>query len=938
MNAVKNKLPSWEEKEQEVGELLPINKAAELMGLAPKSLSTGVSAGRFKGMFLVIGEDIERDLTKARNAKYVFIKKEIMKKYPGEIPTWEMKEKELGCKLLITKDAASYFGLSEYMLNRYINDGAFKDKYLRVGEDVIQPPEGRGKPKYAFPLTWIKNLPTFERVEKKEGEVLTLSEAASHFGLSESHLFTMVRNGYFKDLYLTVGVDGDVLPSGKYGGPKKYLFPLKRLENAKEQLKEIFKLEKNPNILLDYFFAQSRGISIEELQKEIELGRWDDAIVDKRPNLNSAKGNRMVYLFDRKKTLSSMKYHTINQASELLGVSSTALIQYSKRGLITRPKELEGTRFWDVDMIKKVLPTIQDNLYNKRKDWKGQKALDFLNDDQRDLIDEFTQFKSSNGKIVWEDREYYKDVFAKPEKTSENHQQVIARFLEKIISERSGIKTYKIDSRSENELVTRNITHYSQKEKAMIDAEKLLIDFSNDEFLYTNNVSNILIDDRDVRNYMKGYSPQTIWSNSHVIKPFLYWLLMETEKRYPLWRVDSENQGKAYYNRRAKLLNAINAFPSQPPEKRRSEPRLKVYMTRKQIIQIYQILLNLEKLPFGTVQKGLKYATMWMVGYFLTSRPEEVYEIRIEHLTLDENGLVKKINNKGYGLARFPAEIVKGTYSPSHPKYGTLIPPNLVNLLNRYLKMLYQHQTIRGKGLLFRSRINRPEEKVESYNFDWLFNHKKYFDDVLNEKQIENLQFKNTRHSLNNTIDKTAVPESLLTKKKRAAEIQMRHNVFMKSGSTAETNYTDEISAKDYFEVIDWVLNFPWDLENLEKWEINKGFNVSYTNEDTPESLFNFDEEETAVTELEIENLDPDDVFNTSIQSHATQVINETENLLKEREKMSETISEQYDQVQLELKKLRKTSAKKLGITADERVRLIEEYKKKSIQLQTQLG
>jgi integrase len=948
MSLVEDKILTWAEKEAEVGSLITAAEAAELIGINKKSLVNKISEGKYKGLYLIVGKEIEK--IPGQREKYVFIKNELLKEFPPII-SWENKEKELGCKLLTTKEAAPYFGLSELMLNRKILDGAFKGLYLKIGVDIKPPRERKAtKIKYAFPEQGIVDLPTQENIEKKEGKLLLLSEAAPYFGLTEGHLFMLLRSGFFKELYLYVGLDGDVLPTGRYGGAKKYLFPLNRLENAKEHLEEIYKLENNPNIFLDYFFAQSRGITIEELLEEIETGVWDHAIVGKRTKLKYSNGrpDRTIYMFDRKKTLNSMKYNTMNQIGEILGISPSTLSNYADRGLLPRPKELEGTRFWDVELIKEALPEIQDELYSKRNDFKGQSSWDLLNDEQKTIINEFIKFKSINGKIVWEDREYYNEVYAKPEKSGETQKLKIARFLEKIISERSGIKTFKTDS--SGEIKTRSLKEYAKSEKAKFDPNKLILDLSSHDLLHTSDVQSILIDDKDVNRYMEGYSPQSNWSASHIIKPFLYWLLMELEKKYPLWRVDSENQGKDYYNRRAKLLNAINAFPSQEPDERRKEKRLKVYLVRKQIVQIYQVLRNLEKLPKGTYERGMKYATMWMVGYFLGVRPQEIYELRIEHFNLDENCFIKKINKKGYGSAKFPRQIVKGKYSPSHPLYGTLIVPVLVNLLNEYIKLLYKYQKP-GNGYLFRARLNRPEEKEVSNPFNWLVNYKKYFNKILTTKQIENLQFKNTRHSLNNTLDKTPVPTHLTSIKKRAAEIQMRHNIFMTKGTTGDTNYKDEISARDYFETIDWVLNFPWDEESLGKWEIDKGFAVSYTNDHDPEVLFNFDDDEDEEDDDETQNKNieiVDDVdfikikpgfeFEDSVQKHAEKIVHEIEIKKIEKEKLDSNLQAEFIEVDAKLKMLRKTAAKKLGVTPDRRQQLIEESKKRLLQLDAMLG
>jgi hypothetical protein len=260
----------------------------------------------------------------------------------------------------------------------------------------------------------------------------------------------------------------------------------------------------------------------------------------------------------------------------------------------------------------------------------------------------------------------------------------------------------------------------------------------------------------------------------------------------------------------------------------------------------------------------------------------------------------------------------------------------LVQLLNKYLEFLYQYQDP-AKGYLFRPRLNRPEEMGTRSSFNWFSRAKVYLNDFLTTEQIRNIQFKSSRHTMYNLFDKSGLPSGLEAKKKRAAQIHMRHNVLRKSGTVGDVNYSDEISSKDYLEAVDLILNFPWDLNTLEVWEKERGYHHYSSDRYEISSLYNFNEDEDE---------DDDESFGTSyddsslidiIEAESERYLNQVQYKNELQEKNEQFWQQEYDKNIKMLVKLRKTSAKKLGVSSIERSKMIEELKQKEIDLQVKL-
>jgi hypothetical protein len=176
-----------------------------------------------------------------------------------------------------------------------------------------------------------------------------------------------------------------------------------------------------------------------------------------------------------------------------------------------------------------------------------------------------------------------------------------------------------------------------------------------------------------------------------------------------------------------------------------------------------------------------------------------------------------------------PASISKKGNSPSHPEFHTPIPNSTVIQLNQYLSRLYKLQgenNPRGKGYLFRPDYTLPNLQYKNrIRFSFIKRLRNRLD-FLEESQKKDFIFKASRHSLNNTIMRTFIAKnnSLNEAKRTASDHQLRHKPYT---SVGEEYYLNDITKEQYYQVLDATINFPWDLEKLVLWEINKGYRIS---------------------------------------------------------------------------------------------------------------
>jgi hypothetical protein len=151
---------------------------------------------------------------------------------------------------------------------------------------------------------------------------------------------------------------------------------------------------------------------------------------------------------------------------------------------------------------------------------------------------------------------------------------------------------------------------------------------------------------------------------------------------------------------------------------------------------------------------------------------------------------------------------------------GTIVVPRLVDLINDYLEGLYQkHPHFRGEdGWLFRPYEDNLELQYMSMNHipKWVAKIKPTMD-FLDSKRVNKFQFKNSRIFVHNSVVNEKIryisPGRLL----EIASLHMRH--YSNGDKTmGQRFYTEPALFKDYFNVMNSVFNFPWDIASLDEW------------------------------------------------------------------------------------------------------------------------
>ncbi|SFE91550.1 hypothetical protein SAMN05428981_11042 [Bacillus sp. OV194] len=825
----------------------------------------------------------------------------------NNIPTWEEKEIELNDKLLMAQEISKMTGVHFRIINNGAKNGFVK--HLIVGKDVQKPKGSENIPlQYAFPEKEIKKLKTWEQLEEELGcKLLSLHQVATKYlNMCGQNFNLLVNNGFYNDLCLKQWKD--YFP---YNKSIKYAFPEKWVIDAdiKKRHDDLFgKPSFGKEGTSEAIVAQSRGITIETLRQEIESGVWDGALIYKK---KSARGRYRYYL-SMDKMIPLSRYHSLSVIAKALGYHKSVLVKYVKANRIHQPGHLKGTRLYDLEYLRKELPKIKEEVFEQQFAHRRERTpIEYLEEHQLALIDRYLNHRENYRPIKWEDKTYYKgNGIKKTEQTKKRMRSIIATVFMKMIINRCGVKVVKSDAN--NWRPSRNLNDLSDAE-----FKKVIHHHEKKEFL-----RDMLLTEEDIQAYHQGLAAYTIWHNTHLIKPFLYWLLGQIEKDYPLWRIDIE-ESREYFKKRQVLVSTLNLLPDQAPAKQHKE---KLFLSRENIIKVYQSLINLNPTPTGAANKGLKYATMWMCSHFLGIRPEELHELRIEHFKLDDRGFLQTINKQGYGILDLPKEPSKQEISPSHPILKTLVVPQLVKLLNVYIEYLYEFQESRGSGYIFRplNLIRSPERNSRTYNNQWMKNYRNFFD-FLTPSQREQMKVKTGRHSLYNLFRKTGLRPVLEGVKTRAAEIQMRHDVFLSSGTTGEKYYMEDLHPKEYFAVVDEVLNYPWDLDELKKWEIEKGYSQAGTQEEGYTLYNNFD--------LDADDKSPVGGFSEEIKKKSPIIVEQAKRENRDEEKVKEEIKDEIRELEIVLQKLRTLSAKKLGVSPIERSRKIKETNERLMRL-----
>ena len=526
------------------------------------------------------------------------------------------------------------------------------------------------------------------------------------------------------------------------------------------------------------------------LQHVIKSGYLDGTflVVGKDILAKHRAGPRPKYAFpgsqlERVKTIMHQELKSLEEIAKQMGTGIPILRRYAREGVFDTARVTNER--WHVESVKMLFLNETKDRHEKRSTVARQthQIVDYesmLSEQQKQWIHQFIEHKRKSP-IKFEGS-YFRAGFAK-ESIGVRYEQTLKRLVFKMNCARQGIVNWK-------KLTDKEVGNY--KSDAFVVEQ-----FGPDDIEALRNS----VGHRTFQNEAVKY-----------LKPFLYFVLSILKRQFNRYVFDDWVEFLKIHDRFEEAIDLI-PYEEVAPEKTET----KIFMSRKQVLMVYVSIIELG-LPMS-----LRYAVQFMISCFLGVRPDELRFLRINHFELDSQRYIAS-DSTGYGLLRIPKNISKGAYSPSHA-YGTLVVPNLVVLLNTYLKQLYEKSPgTQGEGYLFRPLPNLPDYHHTSSHgpLSWIQRYRSYFDGLsLEERHV--FHYYTGRHTLHELIIKTVIPGVAPIDHHRSAELQMRHNVERRRGRVGETNYTAEVAKEVYFRVIDKSLNFPWDLHELEKWEQNKG-------------------------------------------------------------------------------------------------------------------
>ncbi len=488
---------------------------------------------------------------------------------------------------------------------------------------------------------------------------------------------------------------------------------------------------------------------------------------------------------------------TLGEVSTILSVSYSTLKNFNQRGYFDSAK-LTSQSFI-VSRIEEILPSCYKLTSEKRgsnKTPNGVERFELIGSRLQELIERYLKHRREGLPIKLNGQLRVGRGLSKDNRIIEV-KKILALQFYKILAGRAQIEGFEERRKS---IWYRDLTE---------DELEMLAETAETFDIYDFN-------ENDIKSIKLGVGESTYWANvNRVLKPFLWFVLMEKEKEL---NRDARIKGEydfakwnTYQITKNAFDDALDLIPYKKPKPKYKMGKL--FLDRSSIIKLYHLIKN-TKVPY--VRDTEKWCTMLMLGFFTGLRTDEVRLVEISDFRIsNKTGLLKKDKN-GYGRLFLPDYKSKGGYAPS-PSWGTYIVPELVKLINKYLSSLYAKfpNTI-GKGYLI-----RPTDYLYNVSYTsssafstWITRLKRnnFFDDVLTEDEISRFHYYNTRHTVAELILRSPISDSYLIEwRKRAAQVHIRHNMELTSGDIIDIGYTREINEEDYFLIIDKALNFPWE-------------------------------------------------------------------------------------------------------------------------------
>lgn len=617
-------------------------------------------------------------------------------------------------------------------------------------------------------------------------QYVNISQAAKILDIDRRSVAYIITRDEFKD-NISITPSGTLIPDSLLNSIRDFYFVNSKLYK---------KYKESYDYIPSHLMVRYLGISFEKLLNQVERGLWDGKFL-KLPKVTPPREEQHHYNYFFIRSLTVQNFKTITAiAKRTKMVNRETLMKYAKKGLLPQPEHLKGTNLFDEVEVIKLLPSLLDSqLLSRTKKQRNSKVTSYslLNDKHQMAIDEYLEYRKKGGKINFNGFRSKQKV-ANLDKTLKVMKEIISSAFVLIISGRCGL---------EEEVIKNGKVQ-----------EHLLEKFNPDAFEFLS------VSIHDFFSISSRREERTLTSYLQQLRPFYYYHLQMLKSR----AVINEQKHREFLSLEISIEDFLDQFPRFSDEWYviDESKATKSFLTPEQMINVKHLILSD---PIS--RDPIKNATMWQLGCSTAVRPEEMQNIRIEYFDLDDSGFLK-LNERGWGVLRLPAKATKQERSPSHPVYGTIIPVETVKQINEYLGQLYQKQgplNPRGKGYLFRPNYASPELQYNTVDKDFIVRIRPFLT-FLNEDQRDNFVLKSSRHSMNNYISNTFLHVEHLNgqKQKWAAQYQMRHKP---EGTTGDKFYSDLLSKDDFYQVLELTINFPWELEKLEQWEVKYGYRKS---------------------------------------------------------------------------------------------------------------
>lgn len=319
-----------------------------------------------------------------------------------------------------------------------------------------------------------------------------------------------------------------------------------------------------------------------------------------------------------------------------------------------------------------------------------------------------------------------------------------------------------------------------------------------------------------------------------VLKPFYFYFLMVKEKEMLKTKRKSNLSFEERYILQENfeilkmgILDVFNKIFKHDPE---PELKKRVFLTREQYALLYKKVFE---------KQGISKMVALELSFRLGLRATEATLVAVEDFWIDENGFLLTDEN-GFGWLYLPAVKSKGGKNGGAEERGKLVPPDTVKTINLYLKDIYSKCPFethkKDAGRTFTSSLGKKvyEEGhgflLRDYRFikvfdksiskTWISSYLKKIRgecSFLSPDQRKYLSYHDGRHSLNEWIETANVGPNLQGYLDFIADFQMHHSG---SRDVGKQKYRNKDITEVYAEIINKSINFPLNLHELRKWEI----------------------------------------------------------------------------------------------------------------------